>query len=172
MFVPRGEGKGYLPWPGPRYFPPAPPSQVSMAGGGTARYLPTPAKIPTPGQVRTGGRGHPKVPTPLLGQLNGGFGYPMRVPIPSQGTYPPGQVRMGGGGTPRVPTPSQVYLPPSQVRMGGEGTPRYIPPPPPGQGLATQQAVNVSCIHVRRTFSFLMFLMEPISGHRSVEVGI
>ena len=77
--------------------------------GGTPRYLPTRPRYLPPSQVRTWGRGYPKVPTPP----------------PGQGTYSsPSQVRTGGRGYPKVPTPLAMS-------GWGRGYPKVPNPPPP-----------------------------------------
>ena len=89
-----GRGKGYLPWPGPRYLPPG-----QVRGGGTPRYLP-PAKLPTPKPGRGGG-GVPQSTYPPA-RSGCGRGITRYLPPPSQGTYP--LVRSGWGrGCPKVP---------------------------------------------------------------------
>ena len=103
LVCPREEGRGYLPWPGPRY---QPPTQIRMWGGDTPRYLPhqsggtprylTPlAKVPTPSPRSGWGEG----------VSQGAYPWPKYLPLQ------PGQD--GDRGYAKVPTPWPRYLPPT-----------------------------------------------------------
>ena len=98
----------------------------SLSTEGGRGYLP-------PIQVRTGGGVPQGTYPPGIGQsmeylilqsvclLHSHRRYPAKVPTPIQ-------VRMRGRGYPKVPIPSQGTYPPSRSGWGAEGTPRYLPP--------------------------------------------